>query len=122
MKRNAVESFEYHLSGAMRKPDFCTCEKKAQISCAVTAQLISAFVFATQIIQSLFFLNLNFQASSYLLWLYRPVCVRPENPEDQFSHVTAHSFKEKKIKNSMNNIFILLTLLDKAYKICIKYH
>ena len=32
-----------------------------QISCAVTAQLISTFVFATQIVQSLF---LKFQASS----------------------------------------------------------
>ena len=33
----------------------------------LTAQLISAFVFATQIVQSLFFLNLKFQASSYFL-------------------------------------------------------
>ena len=40
---------------------------KAQISCAVTAQLISAFVFATQIVQSFFFLNTKYQASSYLL-------------------------------------------------------
>ena len=40
---------------------------KAQISCAVTAQLISAFVFAEQIVQSLFFLNPKFQASSLLL-------------------------------------------------------
>ena len=30
---------------------------KTQISCAVTAQLISAFVFATYIVQSLFYLN-----------------------------------------------------------------
>ena len=40
---------------------------KTQISCAVTAQLISVFVFATQIVQSLFFLNPEFQASSLLL-------------------------------------------------------
>ena len=51
---------------------------KAQISCSVTAQLISAFVFATLIVQSrLFFLQLKFQAFSHLLWLYNPVCVRP---------------------------------------------
>ena len=56
---------------------FACAKAKTQISCAVTAQLISAFVFATRIVQSLFFLNPNFQASSYLLWLYRPVCVRP---------------------------------------------
>ena len=44
-------------------------------------KLISTFVFATQIIQSLFFLNPKFQASSHLLWLYSPVCVRPgQNP------------------------------------------
>ena len=74
-----------NLSLVMRKPAFCICEKtKPQISCAVTAQLISAFVFATQIVQSLFFLNPKFQASSHLLWLYSPVCVG--NPEDRFSH------------------------------------
>ena len=48
-----------------------------QISFAVTAKLISAFVFATWIVQSLYFLNPKFQASSHLLWLYSPVCVGP---------------------------------------------
>ena len=37
--------------------------------CAVTAQLISAFGFATLIVQSLYFLNMKFQASSHLVWL-----------------------------------------------------
>ena len=50
---------------------------KTQISFAVTAKLISAFVFATRIVQSLYFLNLKFQASSHFLWLYSPVCVGP---------------------------------------------
>ena len=44
---------------------------------AVTAQLISAFVFAIRIVQSLYYLNPKFQASSHLLWLYSPVCVGP---------------------------------------------
>ena len=52
-------------------------ETKTQISFAVTAKLISAFVFATQIVQFLYFLNLKFQASSHLLWQYSPVCVGP---------------------------------------------
>ena len=39
----------------------------AQISFEVTAKLISAFVFATWIVQSLFYLNLKFQASNHLL-------------------------------------------------------
>ena len=41
--------------------------KQAQISFEVTAKLISTFVFATRIVQFLFFLILKFQASSLLL-------------------------------------------------------
>ena len=48
-----------------------------QISFTVTAKLISAFVFTTRIVQSLYFLNPKFQASSYLLWLYSLVCIGP---------------------------------------------
>ena len=50
---------------------------KTQISFAVTAKLISAFVFAIRIVQSLYYLHPKFQASGHLLWLYRPVCVGP---------------------------------------------
>ena len=49
----------------------------------VTAKLISAFVFATRIVQSLYFLHPKFRASSHFLWLHSPVCVKP----DRFSHV-----------------------------------
>ena len=50
-----------------------------------TAQLIRAFVFATQIVQFLFFLNPKFQASSLFLKLYRPVCVGPgQKPQRPF--------------------------------------
>ena len=41
-----------------------------------TAKLISAFVFATRIVQFLFYLYPKFPASSHLLCLYRSVCVR----------------------------------------------
>ena len=66
----------------MRKPDICICENKDADQLrgnreAVTAKLISAFVFATQIVQSLYFLSPKIQASSHLLWLYSPVCVGP---------------------------------------------
>ena len=61
----------------MRKPAFCLCENKAQISFAVFAMLIRAFAFAPRMVQCLFFLNLKFQAYNHLLWLYRPVCIRP---------------------------------------------
>ena len=56
---------------------FAYATTKPQISCAVTAQQISAFVLATRIVQSLFYLNPKFQASSCCLWVYSLVCVRP---------------------------------------------
>ena len=55
---------------------FAYAKTKTQISFA-TAKLISAFVFATRIVQSLYFLNPKFQTSSNRLWLYRQVCVEP---------------------------------------------
>ena len=69
---------------------------KAQISFAVTAKLISAFVFATRIVQFLFYLNPKFQASSSFLCFYGLVCVRPfRKPHCWFSHEAAHMFKSK---------------------------
>ena len=56
---------------------FAYTKTKTQIRCAVTAQLISAFVFATRIKQSLYFLFTKFQAYSHLVWLYTLVCIRP---------------------------------------------
>ena len=50
---------------------------KTQVSFAVTGKLISAFVFAKRIVQSLFYLTPKFQDSSDLLSLHSPVCVRP---------------------------------------------
>ena len=51
------------------------------------AKLISAFVFATRIVQLLYFLNLKFPASSNLLCLYSLVCVRSvQKPHCWFSH------------------------------------
>ena len=72
------------MSLVMRKSAFAYAKTKTQISFAVTAKLISAFVSVTLIVQSLTFLNPKFQASSHLLWLYSPVWVG--NPEDRFSH------------------------------------
>ena len=79
-----VLNFENQLSLVMRKSFFFFCffffayaKSKTQFSFAVvTAKLISAFVCATRLVQSLYFLNPEFQASSHLLWLYSPVCVR----------------------------------------------
>ena len=75
----------------MRNRLFAYAKTKTQISFAVTAKLIRAFVFATRKVQCLYFLNLKFQASSHLLWLYSLVCIGPgRNPEDRFSQNEAH--------------------------------
>ena len=62
------------VSYVMRKSAFCIC--KSRDAGQVTVQLISAFVLATYIVQSLYFLKMKFQASSHLCRLYR-VCVGP---------------------------------------------
>ena len=67
-------SFQPHYEKTRFLPK---AKSKVQISCAVTAQLISTFDFATQIVQFLFFLNPKFPASSLFLRLYRPVLFRP---------------------------------------------
>ena len=68
------------MSRIMRKPAFCICEKKG------ADQLISAFVFATQVVQCLYFLNLKFQASFHLRWLYSLINVKlVENCTGRFS-------------------------------------
>ena len=68
----------------MRKHAFAYAKTKTQINFAVTAKLISAFVFATRMVQSLCFLNPKFQASRHILWLYSQVCVglvrKPRRP------------------------------------------
>ena len=65
------------LSLVMRKTFiFAYVKTKTQTSCSVTAQLISAFVSATWMVQYLFFLSPKFQASSFLLCCSL-VCVGP---------------------------------------------
>ena len=72
------------MSLVMRKPAFCICENK---DADQNREADLRFVFATRIVQFLYFLNPKFQTSSHFLWLYSPVCVGPgRNPEDRFSH------------------------------------
>ena len=59
------------------KSRFLPRRKQGADQLAVTGKLISTFVFATQIVQSLFFLNPKFQASSLLLLLHSQICVGP---------------------------------------------
>ena len=57
----------YYLSWVMIKLRFAYGKTKAQISCAVVAQLISAFDFATSVEEPCYFLIPQFQAFSHFL-------------------------------------------------------
>ena len=76
----------------MGKPTICIGENKDADQLR-GYKLVSAFVFATRIVQFLFYLNPKFQAPSSFLWLYRPVCVGPgRKPHCWFSHEAAHIY------------------------------
>ena len=60
----------------MRKPAFCICENKGADQLRGNREADQRLCFR-YIVQSLFFLNTKFQASSHLVWLYSPVCVGP---------------------------------------------
>ena len=112
------------MSLVMRKLDLCIYAKtKAQISCAVTAQLISAFVFATQILQSLYFLNPKFQASSHLVWLHSLVCVGPGRKPRRpvFSRRGSYKHALYSIYAANKQLQIRLRRCDGYVRICISY-
>ena len=69
----------------MRKPFFCICENKD------ADQLCGNLCFRHMDSAIPLLSNPKFHASSHLLLLYSPVCVRPgRNPEDRFSHNEAY--------------------------------
>ena len=90
---------------------------KAQIRFAVTAKLISAFVFATFIVQFLFFLNWKFQASSHLLCLYSSVCVRPGRKPQRpvFSHHGSYKSETESYQTKSPTKIIKLTVTYKSW-------
>ena len=61
----------------MRKPAFCIWEIKDADQLRGNREADQRLCFATRTVQSLYFLNLKFQASSHLLWPHSPVCVGP---------------------------------------------
>ena len=70
----------------MRNRLFAYAKTKTQISFAVTAKLINAFVFATRIVQYLHFLKPNFKPLAILCGCTaRFVSDLVGNPEDRFS-------------------------------------
>ena len=94
-QQRASKVYHYSISRVVRKRAFCICENKDADQLRGNREAdqrlcFRHFVFATWIVQFLFYLNPKFQASSHLLWLYSPVCVG--NPEDRFSHNKACMF------------------------------
>ena len=82
------------MSRLVGKPTICICENKGADQLRGNRKLISAFVFATRIVQFLFYLKPKFQASSSFLCMYRPVCVGPvRKPHCWFSHEEAQMLK-----------------------------
>ena len=61
----------------MRKPAFCIGENKDADQLRGNREADQRLVFAIRIVQSLYYLHPKFQASSHLLCLPSPVCVRP---------------------------------------------
>ena len=67
----------FNKSLVMKKTAFCICENKDADQLHDNREADQAFVCATRIVQLLYFLNTEFNASSHRLWLYSPVCVGP---------------------------------------------
>ena len=61
----------------MGKPTICKGENKDADQLGGNREADHVFVFATRIVQFLFYLNSKFQASSSFLYLYRSVYVGP---------------------------------------------
>ena len=93
-------------------------KQRRRISCAVTAQLISAFVFATQIVQILFYLYPKFQASSIV-----PVCVGPGHKPKLLAFSCTGSFSielrlislESITKPTADQCYVIPNKYKKAY-------
>ena len=77
--RSNVTSSPYkisYMSRVMRKPAFSIYKNKGADQLRVYHAADQRLCFCFIDVQSLFYLNPNFQASSNLLCLYSPVCVR----------------------------------------------
>ena len=75
----------------MGKPTICIGENKGADQLRSNCEADHAFVFATRIVQFLFYLNPKVEASSSFLCLYKSVCVGPvRKPHCWFSHEVAH--------------------------------
>ena len=71
---------QVNFSHIIREPAFCICKNKGadQLCDNPAADQHLCFCYIDSEIPLLLILDLKFQASSHLLWLYSPVCVEPD--------------------------------------------
>ena len=102
----------------MRNHIFPYARTKPQISFAVTLKLISVFVFAPGIVQSLSFLNTKLQASSHFLRLRSLICVGPgRKPRRPVAPSMLHSKnKRQTLKIQMRRL--VMSNLNWIYTVC----
>ena len=83
-----------NMSRLLRTPTLCMCENIGadQLRGDSESDQRICFRHTTRIVQSPFFVNTKFHASScLLLWLYSPVCAQPgQKPQRWFSYEAAH--------------------------------
>ena len=112
----------------MGKPTICTGKNKGAGQLSSTVKLISAFVFATWIVQFLYFLNSKFPASSHPLCFYSLVCVGPVRKSHcWFSHKAAHMIGSSpqflprpiRIPEGLKFVFLLDKMFSNLIAICI---
>ena len=98
----------------MGKPTICISEDKdADQLCG---KAVTAFVFATRIVQFLFYLNPKFQASGSFLCLYRLLCVGPvRKPHCWFSHEAAPMYLFTKSEVLRPISMVCFSICAKAY-------
>ena len=104
---------------------FAYAKTKARISSAVTAQLISAFIFATWIVRFLLYLYSKLQDSSVLLWA--GLCQTWSETPDGFSWVAAQfifTLQSKRLSHCSSNpveVFFqsrVTSVLEHVYNHC----
>ena len=84
--------------------------RKQRRRLAVTAKLISAFVFTTWIVQYLYFLNPKFQASIHPQLLCSLVCVRPG--QNVYPKSLFRNKEEKKIYEKIQLKIVIFTGIE----------
>ena len=95
----------------MRKLDFANAKTKALISFAVTAKLISTFIFAIGIVQFLFVFNPKFRATFFCDCTDQLVSDLVGNPEGCFFRDEAHMIFNKALQDLQPKCEIVFPVL-----------